>query len=102
METNESFQIASEIQARISQLESLFEQPLKDEMESLKQALLENPAATELLMDEDIGALVQALRRITATAAIASVKEKAPAKPKKAKLLSKEELDAALAAEGLL
>lgn len=95
-------QLASEIIARIKNLESLFEQPLKDEMQSLKVALLENPAASQLLMDEDIGELVKNLRRTVAVAVFAAADEKKkPAAKTKAKQLTAAELEAALAAEGL-
>jgi hypothetical protein len=48
-------QLASEIQTRISALESLFEDDLRGEMASLKACLIENPSAAALLKDEDVG-----------------------------------------------
>ena len=95
-------QLASEIQTRISALESLFEDDLKGEMDALKIALRENPSAAALMMDEDVGALVKNLMRITNTAIQEANESKAKGKPKKEKVqLTKEQIDAALAAEGL-
>lgn len=58
-------QVSSEISTRISMLNDMSEADLKNEMRDLKQALKENPSACALLMDEDIGKLVTALRRLT-------------------------------------
>ena len=63
-----SEQLASEISARIKNLESLFEDPLRYEMDELKKALQENPSAASLLLDEDIGLLVRNLRRLVSVA----------------------------------
>ncbi len=43
---------------------------LKDEMKELQKALLENPAACSLLLEEDIGLAVQALQRTLSAAVI--------------------------------
>lgn len=91
-------EVASEISQRIAQLNELSDADLKNEMQSLKAAILENPAATSLLMDEDVGKMVAALRRITGFAISQASKPKtrtATAKPK-AKQLSAEELASAL------
>jgi hypothetical protein len=96
---SETAQLASEIQARIKNLETLFEQPLKDEMQSLKLSLIENPAACMLLMDEDIGELVKNLRR-TVTVAVVTEAEGKKKPSTKTKPLTGAELEAALAAEG--
>jgi hypothetical protein len=61
-------QKAAEISQRISQLGGILPEDLKGEMAELKKALLENPAACLLLKDEDIGALVTHLRKLTNTA----------------------------------
>lgn len=52
-----------EIRARIQALEGYIGPELRAEMDSLRTALLENPAACALLMPEDIGALADAHRR---------------------------------------
>lgn len=99
--TRESLQLASEIQARIANLESLFEMPLRDEMEALKVCLVSNPNAAALLKDEDVGLLVKNLRR-TVSAAIVEAnkpKERKTAKPK-AKAFTAEEMQKALDEEG--
>lgn len=95
-------QLASEIQTRIANLENLFEDDLKGEMDALKIVLRENPSAAALMMDEDVGLLVKNLMRITNTAIQEANESKAKGKPKKEKVqLTKEQIDAALAAEGL-
>lgn len=96
-EGGEASQLASEIQARIAALESLFDEPLKEEMNELKRVLLSNPSAASLLKDEDVGLLVKALRR-TVSVAIAeasAAKEKKPAS-RKTKPLTKDQLKQAL------
>lgn len=97
----ETSQLASEMQTRIAALEALFEDDLRGEMESLKACLIENPSAAALLKDEDVGALVKNLMRTVSAAVAEAVAGKAKA-PKAAKVkMSKEEIDAALAADGL-
>lgn len=90
-------QIASELQGRISLLCNFSGESLKGEMGSLKKALLENPAACSLLLEEDIGRAVAALRRMVGAAVTTAVaaKEKKPAKVK-SKALTPEELKAQL------
>lgn len=77
-------QVASEISQRIAQLEGMLPENLKSEMVELKKALLENPAACLLLKDEDIGALVTHLRKLTNTAIISAAAGKTTAKKEKA------------------
>lgn len=94
-------QLASEIQTRIAALEGLFEDDLRGEMASLKTCLIENPSAAALLKDEDVGLLVKNLMRTVSQAVAEAVAGKTKA-PKAAKTkLSKEEIEAALAADGL-
>jgi hypothetical protein len=95
-------QVAAEVSSRISALSDLFEESLTGEMDALKAVLIENPSAAALLKDEDIGLLVQNLRR-TVNAAIAEANEtKASGKKKapKQQQFTQAEIDAALAAEG--
>lgn len=92
--TAEVEQKASEISARIQALTDFDGESLKNEMGALKKALLENPAACLLLHDEDVGAAVTALRRMTGIAAASAA---APAKKLKQKALSPAELAKALA-----
>ena len=74
---------ASEISQRIHQLESLSIEDLKSEMASLKKAILENPQACMLLLDEDIGQMVISIRKITGLAIqTAASKKKEPRAPK--------------------
>jgi len=95
--TDEAAQQASELSTRISQLEAISGEDLKNEMAALKATLIENPAACLLIKEEDIGLLVTNLRRILSisVASAATAKEKKPAAAK-AKKLSAEELAAAL------
>lgn len=96
-------QLASEVQTRIAALEGLFEDSLVGEMEALKVTLKANPSAAALMRDEDIGLLVAALRRtVQADVEEATSEKKSGRKPKQKTVFTKEELDAALAEEGLL
>lgn len=88
-------QVASEIQIRIQNLFPLNGDELRTEMDSLKRVLLENPSACILLKDEDIGACVDNLRRITGAALVTASASKNKKDPKKVSL-TKEEMDAAL------
>lgn len=94
--STEAEQVASEISIRISQLETFSGESLKGEMQQLKKAIIENPAACLLLKEEDVGQLVAALRKITGIAITeASAKTKKATEPK-AKKFTAAELAAAL------
>lgn len=72
-----------EIKPKIDLLSSCPDSDLGNAMSVLKAALMSNPAATELMLDTDIGELVKALRRRTGEAiTAATVKEKKPKKQK--------------------
>lgn len=86
-------QAVSDIKERILQLSALAEDDLTNAMTELKAALKENPSAVEILLPEDIGEMVKALRKITGEALATAAKPKG--KPK-AKKLTEEELNAAL------
>lgn len=100
MQTNDSpQQIYSEISSRISSLESLMGEDLRNEMTSLKIAIKENPSACMLLLPDEIGTMVSALRKVVGIAiATASAKiKKSPAEKKATtKKMTAEELAAAL------
>ena len=97
MNTNESpEQVHSEIATRISLLESLSENDLKSEMDDLTVALIQNPEACMLLLPEEIGKTVIALRRIVGTAVATASTPKTRAKKETAKRMTQEELAAAL------
>jgi len=68
-------QEAHEIKLRIAQLSELSGTDLKAEMDDLKMVLLKNPAACELLLPEDIGMAVAAIKRLVGTAIAAATKE---------------------------
>lgn len=72
---------------------------LENAMSSLKKALYENPAASALLLPEEIGALVIGLRRMVGEQILANVKEPKEKKDKAAKIkatpLTQEQLDSA-------
>lgn len=61
-------QVVSEIRQKISLLCNFNGDSLRTEMSQLKSALLENPAACSLLLDEDIGLAVASLRRMVGIA----------------------------------
>lgn len=97
---NELQQAASEIQQKIALLTDFSGDSLKLEMQSLKKALLQNPAACSLLLEEDIGLAVASLRRMVgiAVASASAKKTKAPSDKKPTvKKLTAAELAAALA-----
>jgi len=73
---DENKQLCFEIQARINQLEELSETDLKTEMDDLKMVLLQNPVACTLLLPEDIGKAVAAIKRLIYSAKDKSDKEK--------------------------
>ena len=88
---------ASELQTRIAMLCDIEGVDLKNEMTSLKAAIMENPAATQFLLPEDIGKMVSALRKITGFAiSQAATKEKKPRATKVKTQLTAEQLAAAL------
>ena len=91
-------QVYSEISQRIKTLEAMSGDSLKDEMVDLKKALLENPQACMLLLPDEIGSMVSALRKITGIAiATASAKTKKTGEKKApAKKMTAEELADAL------
>lgn len=89
-------EVASEISQRISLLNALSEADLANEMRELKTALKENPNASALMMDEDIGLLVEALRKLTHKAIVATTTKKAGTAKPAVKKLSAAELAAAL------
>lgn len=70
--SSEISQIASEVSARIANLEKLFEDDLKNEMADLKRTLVENPSAAALMKSEDVGILVRNLRRTVDAAVLAA------------------------------
>lgn len=84
-------QAASNIQQRIKELNDLAEEDLKDAMDDLKRALMDNPAACSLMLPEDVGQMVSALRRITGQALVSAPKTKAK-KADKIKTLTAEQI----------
>lgn len=98
MSFNTNEEIASELSVRIKALSDMSEADLKTEMQQLKMAIKENPSACSLLLDEDVGMMVAALRRITgnAIANAISSKTKSPKAAKAKVQLTAEQLAAAL------
>lgn len=93
----ETAQAFVDICTKVHSLSSLFDDDLSNAMSELKAALKKNPAATELMLDEDVGLMVSALRRMNHIAVVAAEKPKkagAKSKPKAADVqLTKEELE---------
>lgn len=83
-EGTEVRQAYAEIASKIDELASFSTEELSGAMSSLKKALMQNPAACELMLDEDIGKMVVALRRVTNTTIAEAKAGKTPAakKPK--------------------
>lgn len=71
-------QAYSDILPRIKALEAMGGEDLSKEMMLLKGALMQNPEACSLMLPQDMGMLVAALRRVTGEALAT-----AAAKPKK-------------------
>lgn len=92
MEVN---QAAADIIPRIRELDKLAGESLEDEMKLLKGALLTNPGAVELMLPEDIGMMVTALRKVTGQSIAEATAEKKPGAKKKSKVLTAEEMAAA-------
>lgn len=64
--------VTADIIPRIRQLNSLSDAQLEVEMKLLKAALMANPEAVALMLPEDIGEMVVALRKITREAVVAA------------------------------
>lgn len=79
----------------LSTIESI--DSLKSEMDNLKKALKENPTAVDIMLPEDIGAMVAALYKITGRAIqdANAPKERKPRESKKNTALTIEEINAA-------
>lgn len=76
---------ADEIKAKIERLASMADLDLKKAMAELKQMLMDNPTAVQLMEPEDLGELIKSQRRMVGKAAEVSEAKprKAAAKPKK-------------------
>ena len=97
---SEMEQIKSEISAGIQLLCNFDGDSLKCEMQALKKTLTENPAACSLLLEEDIGLAVAALRRMVGIAVSEANAPKSKSSKSKSKKLTPEELKAQLDAIG--
>jgi len=96
--TPEDAQAYKDIKAKLDMLEDMAEANLKDAMSDLKKALLKNPQACYLILPQDIGQMVIALRKMKNEDVVTAVKEKGvkgPAKVKASKALTAEEIAAA-------
>lgn len=89
-----------DIVRKARRLRTLMGDALENGMKDLKKALKENPAACELMLDEDLGRMVVALRRMKGEQlAEATSGKKATGKKNTAKetKLTREEIEAAMA-----
>lgn len=84
---------AKRIQDKIHGLRSLDDENLKGAMDDLKRALMQNPAACALMLPEDVGSMVEALRRITGEAAITTKASKKAKKEETGRILTAEEVE---------
>lgn|SRR5574337_187840 len=80
-------QKTAELQSKIRELSQLPDCDLKDAMDELKKALMENAEASLLLLPEDVGEIVRHLRKVTGKAlqTAASKKKASSEKSEKAK-----------------
>ena len=96
-ETRKSYK---DIRNLVSSLRDTEDESLADAMSDLKKSLIQNPQACMLMLDEEIGSMTIALRRLTQEAMVASIKEpkeKKVAKDKVTKLnLTPEQMQRAL------
>lgn len=88
----------AEIAAKIDELAELSTTELTGAMSALKKSLMQNPAACELMLDEDLGKMVTALRRIVGEEIVAKKAEKSLGKKPKANSLANMSVDDLLAA----
>lgn len=88
-------QAATDILPRIKELQNLSGEDLESEMQILKKAILENPSAAMLMLPEDIGCMVVALRRMTGQSIAEATAEKKTGTKKAKKALTAEEMAAA-------
>jgi len=83
-----------DIKAKINMLSDMSEANLPGAMKELKGALLKNPQACYLILPQDIGQMVIALRTMKNEAVVeaTTAKEKGPKKVKASKQLTAEEI----------
>jgi hypothetical protein len=100
-EDPEDAQAYVDVKNKIEALTALLGEDLKTAMQDLQAALKKNAAACELMLDEDLGKMVIALRRMKNEDVVSASKpKKAGAKPKaKDVALTAEELEAAFNAD---
>jgi len=90
-------QAYADIKAKINLLSDMSESDLPDAMKDLKASLLQNPQACYLMLPQDIGQMVIALRAMRQEAVVeaTTTKEKGPKKARASKNLTAEEIAAA-------
>lgn len=81
-EDSEVAQALMDISKRIFDLEELMDEDLSRSMSELKDALRKNPAASELILDEDVGKMVSSLRRMRHLSTVGKEKKPAGSKTK--------------------
>ena len=89
----------ADIRIKIDDLENRMGEDLKTAMTTLKKALMANPAACEIMLDEDIGEMVKALRRMTMQDVIETKETGGGKKKPKAKTMA--DLTPEMLAQGL-
>jgi len=93
--TPEDAQAYADIKAKIDMLASLSDMDLKGAMTDLKKSLLQNPQACYLILPQDIGQMVIALRAMKNETVVAAEKVPKEKKAKASKALTAEEIAAA-------
>jgi hypothetical protein len=95
--TQSAEQALADMLPRIQELKDLSGEPLEGAMKDLKGALLANPAAAAIMLPEDIGEMVAALRRMTGQTIAEASKAKVTGERRKKQIpLSAEAMQAAL------
>jgi hypothetical protein len=95
--TQSAEQALADMLPRIQELKELSGEALEGAMKDLKGALLANPAAAAIMLPEDIGEMVAALRRMTGQTVAEASKAKATGERRKKSIpLSAEAMQAAL------
>ena len=90
-------QAYADIKAKINLLSDMADEDLPNAMKDLKASLLQNPQACYLMLPQDIGQMVIALRAMRQEAVVeaTATKEKGPKKARASKNLTAEEIAAA-------
>lgn len=94
--TEETRKSYKDIRGLVNALSDTDDTDLAIAMSDLRKSLIQNPSACMLMLDEEIGAMTIALRRLTQEALVANTKEPKEKKAKVSKILTAEEMQRVL------